>query len=51
MSPMLIKDPVTPAPRFLPALVIIAALIVMAGLVSLHAGAIEPARADLSHIG
>jgi hypothetical protein len=45
-----IKHPATPAPRFLPAMVIIAALIVMAGLVSLHAGAIEPAGADISHL-
>jgi hypothetical protein len=49
MSP-LSKHSEIPAPRFLPALVIIAALIVMAGLVSLHAGAIEPAGADISHI-
>ena len=38
------------APRFLPAMVAIAALVVMAGLVSLHAGAIEPAGADISHL-
>ncbi len=45
-----LKDPVNPAPRFLPALVIIAALIVMAGLVSLHAAAIEPVGADIGHL-
>jgi len=48
--PFIPKDPVPTAPRFLPAMVIIAALIVMAGLVSLHAGAIEPAGADISHL-
>lgn len=47
MSPMLTKDPVTAAPRFLPAIVVIAALIVLAGLVSLHAGTIEPAGAEI----
>lgn len=50
MSPRF-DDSESTALRFLPAMVIIAALIVMAGLVSLHAGAIEPAHANLSHIG
>jgi len=47
MSPILTRNSVTPAPRFLPALVVIAALIVLAGLVSLHAGTIEPAGAEI----
>lgn len=43
--PFMPKDPVSSAPRFLPAMVALAALIVLAGLVSLYAGAVEPATA------
>ena len=49
MSPRF-KDSEGPAPRFLPAMVVIAALIVLAGLVSLHAGAIEPAGAEIGRL-
>jgi len=47
MSPMLARNSVNPAPRFLPALVVIAALIVLAGLVSLYAGTVQPAGAEI----
>lgn len=48
--PPMTKHPADPELRFLPALVIIAALIVMAGLVSLHASVIEPAGADIGRL-
>jgi len=47
---MKLKDPVDPAPRFLPVLVAIAALIILAGLVSLHASAVTPAGADIERV-
>ena len=39
-----------PPPPMLPALVVIAALIVLAGLLSLHTGAVEPAGAAITHL-
>ena len=49
MSPAL-KHSEGSTPRFLPAMVVIAALIVMAGLISLHAGAVEPAGAEIGRL-
>lgn len=38
------------APRLLPALVVIAVLIVVAGLASLHVSALTPPGADVEHL-
>jgi len=48
--PFIPKDPVSPAPRFLPVIVVIASLIVLAGLVSLHVSAVTPTGADIERM-
>jgi hypothetical protein len=45
------RDPLFDAtPRLLPALVVIAALIVLAGMASLHVSTLTPAGADLERV-
>jgi hypothetical protein len=48
--PVLSNEPVDPAPRYLPVLVAIAVLIVLAGLASLHSSAVTPAGAELERL-
>jgi hypothetical protein len=44
------RDPLDTAPRLLPALVAVAAMIVLAGLASLHVSTLTPPGAELERL-